>query len=137
MPTRPLAALMLAAAAIACDAPVAPAPVADGLTAPPPALAAEVTAPERGIEEWIAALPEQTKTDWLVRLAGGGEPRLRAELLRGLRENGTASPRLVGYGSHVDAARLKAAREAGCDLVLPRSAFFERLPQEIGAWLGS
>jgi len=57
------------------------------------------------------------------------------ELRRRLRESDAAPPRLVGYGSHVDAARLKAAREAGCDLVLPRSAFFERLPQEIGDWL--
>ena len=52
----------------------------------------EVTAPERGIEEWIAALPERTKTDWLVRLAGGGEPRLRAELLRGFRESRPGNP---------------------------------------------
>jgi DNA-binding NarL/FixJ family response regulator len=35
---------------------------------------------------------------------------------------------IVAFGSHVDVARLKAAREAGCDLVLPRSAFVEQLP---------
>ena len=34
--------------------------------------------------------------------------------------------RVVGYGSHVDAARLRAARAAGCE-ALPRSAFFERV----------
>jgi len=33
-------------------------------------------------------------------------------------------PRLVGYGSHVDAERLRAARRAGFDEVLPRSEFF-------------
>lgn len=38
-----------------------------------------------GIEQWIAALPEATKTDWLVRLAGGQEPHLRAEMLRRFR----------------------------------------------------
>ena len=33
--------------------------------------------------------------------------------------------RVVGYGSHVDAATLHAARVAGCDPVLPRSKFVE------------
>jgi CheY-like chemotaxis protein len=42
--------------------------------------------------------------------------------------------RVVGYGSHVDAARLKAARQAGCDEVLPRSAFFEGLEQRLREW---
>ena len=42
--------------------------------------------------------------------------------------------RVIGYGSHVDAERLKAARAAGCDLVLPRSAFVERLETDIAAW---
>ena len=39
------------------------------------------------------------------------------------------------YGSHVDTAGLKAARVAGCDLVLPRSAFAEQLPSRLPAWL--
>ena len=43
-------------------------------------------------------------------------------------------PRLVAFGSHVDAQRLKAARAAGCDLVLPRSAFFEDLDGNIARW---
>jgi CheY-like chemotaxis protein len=42
--------------------------------------------------------------------------------------------RVVGYGSHVDAARLKSARQAGCDEVLPRSAFFEGLEGKLQAW---
>ena len=42
--------------------------------------------------------------------------------------------RVVGYGSHVDAARLKAARKAGCDEVLPRSAFFEELQTRLQKW---
>lgn len=45
-------------------------------------------------------------------------------------------PRVVAYGSHVEAATLHAARQAGCDVVLPRSAFVERLPEELGTWLG-
>ena len=36
---------------------------------------------------------------------------------------------LIAYGSHVDVPALQAAREAGCDAVLPRSAFVQRLTQ--------
>ncbi len=43
---------------------------------------------------------------------------------------------LVGYGSHVDTATLQAAREAGCDVVLPRSRFVDTLPQELPSWFG-
>ena len=41
---------------------------------------------------------------------------------------------LVGYGSHVDTATLKKAREAGCNVVLPRSKFVEDLPGEMPNW---
>lgn len=34
--------------------------------------------------------------------------------------------RIVAFGSHVDREVLDAARAAGCDEVLPRSAFFAR-----------
>src|SRR3954462_2457884 len=44
------------------------------------------------------------------------------ELTAGLRELPTR-PRVVAYGSHVDTATLRAARDAGCDVVLPRSKF--------------
>jgi CheY-like chemotaxis protein len=44
--------------------------------------------------------------------------------------------RVVAYGSHVDAERLKAARQAGCDLVMPRSQFVEKLETDLPAWLG-
>lgn len=44
----------------------------------------EVDASSSGpdIGPWIAALPDAAKTDWLVRLAGGKEPHLHAEMLR-------------------------------------------------------
>lgn len=42
--------------------------------------------------------------------------------------------KLIGFGPHVDAARLKAARQAGCDEVLPRSAFFEGLEAKLATW---
>jgi len=55
-------------------------------------------------------------------------PGLRIpELIRQLRVTCSPMPRLVAYGSHVDATGLRAAREAGCDVVLPRSSFVEIL----------
>lgn len=56
------------------------------------------------------------------------------DLLRGLRAACSPPPRVVAYGAHVDAAGLRAAREAGCDLVLPRSKFVEELPRQLPAW---
>src|SRR5439155_21206511 len=44
-------------------------------------------------------------------------------------------PRVAAYGSHVDAASLKAARDAGCDVVLPRSKFADELPTALPRWL--
>jgi len=42
----------------------------------------------------------------------------------------TISPRpvVIAFGSHVDVARLEAARQACCDEVMPRSAFSATLP---------
>jgi len=48
---------------------------------------------------------------------------------------GASSPFIVGYGSHVDTDSLKAARAAGCDLVLPRSKFVETLAAELPRWM--
>ena len=45
--------------------------------------------------------------------------------------------RVVAYGSHVDAERLKAARQLGCYEVMPRSQFFEEMPTRIAEWGGS
>ena len=43
-------------------------------------------------------------------------------------------PRVIAYGSHVDAARLSAARKAGCDEAMPRSKYFEEVATKIGEW---
>ena len=56
-------------------------------------------------------------------------------LLAALRDRCPVVPRVTAFGSHVDAERLKAAREAGCDLVLPRSQFVKRLEADLAAWL--
>ncbi len=45
------------------------------------------------------------------------------------------APRVVAYGSHVDTATLKAARAAGCDVVMPRSQFVEELPTSLTQWM--
>ena len=47
---------------------------------------------------------------------------------------GAGRPRFVGFGSHVDVATLKAARDAGCDLVMPRSQFVKRLEDDLPTW---
>jgi CheY-like chemotaxis protein len=56
-------------------------------------------------------------------------------MLSALKEIGTALPRVIAYGPHVEAEALRAARAAGCDPVLPRSKFVEALPRELGRWL--
>src|SRR5262245_9327895 len=57
-----------------------------------------------------------------------------AELVDWLRQQCDPMPRLIAYGSHVDTATLKAARTAGCDVVLPRSKFVEELPDKLAEW---
>ena len=54
-------------------------------------------------------------------------PGVLAALSR-LRAGGS-TVRVIGFGSHVERELLDAARAAGCDEVLARSAFFGRLPQ--------
>jgi CheY-like chemotaxis protein len=56
-------------------------------------------------------------------------------LLAELNEACPAMPRVTAYGSHVEAATLRAAREAGCDRVLPRSQFVKELEAKISEWL--
>jgi CheY-like chemotaxis protein len=67
----------------------------------------------------------------LIDLANTG--LVIADLVRKLRPEGKV-PYFVAFGSHVDAATLNAARQAGCDLVLPRSKFAEELPTALPRW---
>ena len=57
------------------------------------------------------------------------------DLVSRLRSSSTSVLRLVAYGSHVDTKTLQAARQAGCDPVLPRSKFVEVLPQSLREWM--
>lgn len=76
---------------------------------------------------------QQTPSLIILDLAN---PSLRIEeFLPRLRETCSPMPRTVAYGSHVDAATLQRAREAGCDLVLPRSKFVEALESELPKWM--
>jgi DNA-binding NarL/FixJ family response regulator len=80
----------------------------------------------------------------LLELAGRGGVKLVildlanpglviADMMKQLKGGG-AGPYVVAYGSHVDTETLKAAREAGCDVVLPRSKFVEELPKALPGW---
>ena len=66
----------------------------------------------------------------LVDLSAPADPS--NEELRALKEKLPANAKLVAFGSHVDVERLRGAREAGCDSVLPRSAFVEQLAGMFG-----
>lgn len=56
------------------------------------------------------------------------------DLINWLGETCVPAPAVVAYGSHVDTATLRAAREAGCAIVLPRSKFVEELPTKLEEW---
>jgi CheY-like chemotaxis protein len=89
----------------------------------------------RSVEALEALARQQVPSGVLVDL---GNPGLDVpDLIARLRAACAVMPRVVGYGSHVDAAGLRAARAAGCDLVLPRSAFVEQLPTALPEWLAS
>ncbi len=45
-------------------------------------------------------------------------------------------PPVIAFGSHVATARLQAAREAGCDEVMPRSRFSSSLPDLLQKYCG-
>jgi CheY-like chemotaxis protein len=64
-----------------------------------------------------------------------GNPGLDvAALVARLRAMCRPPPYVVAYGAHVETATLRAAREAGCDLVWPRSKFADELPNALPGW---
>ena len=50
------------------------------------------------------------------------------ETIRAIRAAAGSGTRIIGFGSHVNVDRLRAAKEAGCDQALARSAFVQILP---------
>jgi CheY-like chemotaxis protein len=87
----------------------------------------------RNTETLLAALGQQSADCVIVDLANPGLNS--ADLMTRLKEACTKMPRVVAFGSHVDTATLKAAREAGCDPVWPRSKFAEELETALPAWV--
>ncbi len=92
-----------------------------------------IVKPARTVDALVSLAQQEQPSCVLVDLAFPGLNL--PELLQRLSEAGSRMPRLVAYGSHVDAAGLRSAREAGCDVVLPRSAFVEELPRKLAEWL--
>jgi CheY-like chemotaxis protein len=89
--------------------------------------------PARSVAALEGLVQKQTPRCVLLDLANAG--LVVADLVPRLKSQ-AGPPFIVAYGSHVDAPALKAAREAGCDLVLPRSKFVEELPRALAGWLG-
>jgi DNA-binding NarL/FixJ family response regulator len=86
----------------------------------------------RSAEGLLTLAREQTPNCVIVDLSN---PGLKvADLLAGLASVCSSMPMVVAYGSHVDTATLRGAREAGCDIVWPRSKFVEELPQALPGW---
>ena len=85
----------------------------------------------RSAEALYALARQQTPPCVIVDLANPG--LAIADFIQELRRLCRPMPRVVAYGSHVDTATLRAAREAGCDIVWPRSKFVEELPTALPA----
>jgi CheY-like chemotaxis protein len=71
----------------------------------------------------------------VVILDLGDSAMAAAEIVQRINAACPSPPRLAAYGSHVDVATLHAARDAGCDPVLPRSAMAQELPNLLREWL--
>jgi CheY-like chemotaxis protein len=91
--------------------------------------------PARSIEQLLAFAQQHAPSCVLIDLAFPG--LVLADLFGRLGEVCDPSPRVVAYGSHVDADSLRAARSAGCDPALPRSKFVEELPRALPEWLSA
>jgi CheY-like chemotaxis protein len=89
--------------------------------------------PARSIQALNSQIQEQVPCCIIVDL-GHAELSI-GDFMKGLVQLCTPVPRVVAYGSHVDTAVLRAAREAGCYAVLPRSKFVEELPRALPDWM--
>jgi CheY-like chemotaxis protein len=89
--------------------------------------------PARSVAALDALIEQQTPCCIIVDLSHSGLHI--ADFMKNLRTVYSPLPRIIAYGSHVDTATLRAAREAGCDVVLPRSKFVEELPRALPEWM--
>jgi CheY-like chemotaxis protein len=89
--------------------------------------------PARSTADLLSLVAQQCPTCVILDLANPGLQIV--DLLEHLRTTCSPRPTVVAYGSHVDTATLRNAREAGCDVVLPRSKFVEDLPRALAEWM--
>ena len=84
------------------------------------------------VEELLGKMKDAEGGAVLVDLGGGGDgpdgARSAIDAIRTLKRL-SEPPAIVAWGSHVDVDAFEAARAAGADRVLPRSAFTRRLPE--------
>jgi PleD family two-component response regulator len=82
-----------------------------------------------------AALAEMRKTAPSLVILDLNSPRTNSlAIVASMKKDASlASIRTVGYASHVQVDVINAAREAGVDEVLARSAFTQHLAQILGA----
>jgi DNA-binding NarL/FixJ family response regulator len=88
--------------------------------------------PTKTADDLLALAGQQTPRCVIVDLSNAGLKI--TEFMKHLAENCSPRPFVVAYGSHVDTATLRAGRDAGCDLVWPRSKFVEELPRVMRDW---
>ena len=80
----------------------------------------------RGVDDVAAMVRERSPELVLIDLEGrSGDP---IETIRAIHTAAGSGTRIIGFGSHVNVDRLQAAKEAGCDQALARSAFVQVLP---------
>jgi DNA-binding response OmpR family regulator len=77
------------------------------------------------------ALEQLPQCVWIDLQVAGADG---ASLIRSLRGQSNP-PLIIGFGSHVRQDVLQTAQDAGCDIVLPRSALAAQLPTRIDDWL--
>jgi CheY-like chemotaxis protein len=89
--------------------------------------AAEMRFRSVGNEEKLCQLAAQEQPALiLIDLDALGKPV--AALIGKLHESCNVPPRVMAFGAHMEVGKLKAAREAGCEPVWPRSQVEEHLP---------
>jgi CheY-like chemotaxis protein len=94
-----------------------------------------VVKPARSAEALLALAHQQRPRCVIIDLSNPGLEI--ADFMRRLKQTCSPMPLVAAYGSHVDTATLRAAREAGCDIVWPRSKFVEELPQALPLWFSA
>jgi CheY-like chemotaxis protein len=81
----------------------------------------------RGRQAIAAALRDKSPDLVLIDLEGQSGDAI--EMIRFIRAEAGAGLRMIAFGSHVNVERLEAAKRAGCNQALARSALVNMLPR--------